>query len=161
MWRRPVCQTLSKALNISSTTAWVALDLLKALVVILSDTIVRRSAVDWEDLKLYWKSEKRSHFSRWSTIPLFRSFSKTLLTTETRLTRRQFLALTFPQHSYNLQFFTNLQFSPNILQSTISFNFIATRNRLSLQYYKQNYFIKLQTNVLKQKQKWIERIMKK
>ena len=39
------------------TTARVAPDLLKALV-ILSDTTVRRSAVDREDLKPYWKSEK-------------------------------------------------------------------------------------------------------
>ena len=29
---------------------------------ILSDTTVRRSAVDWEDLKPYWKSEKRPPF---------------------------------------------------------------------------------------------------
>ena len=55
---------------------------------ILSDTTVRRSAVNREDLKPYWKSEKRPHFSRWSTILLFTSFSKTLLTTERRLTRR-------------------------------------------------------------------------
>ena len=56
-------QTLSKALDISSATARVAPDLLKTLA-ILSDTTVRRSAVDREDLKPYWKSEKRSHFSR-------------------------------------------------------------------------------------------------
>ena len=56
MWRRPACQTLSKALDISSATARVAPDLLKALA-ILSDTTVRRSAVDQEDLKPYWKSE--------------------------------------------------------------------------------------------------------
>ena len=48
---------MSKALDISTATAWVAPDLLKALA-ILSDTTVRRSAVDQEDLKLYWKSEK-------------------------------------------------------------------------------------------------------
>ena len=42
---------------ISSATAWVAPDLLKAPA-ILSDTTVRRSAVDQEDLKPYWKSEK-------------------------------------------------------------------------------------------------------
>ena len=53
----------------------VAPVLLKALA-ILWDTTVRRSAVDWEDLKPYWKSEK-PHFSRWSTILLFLSFSKT------------------------------------------------------------------------------------
>ena len=44
-------------MDISSATARVAPDLLKALA-ILSDTTVRRSAVDREDLKPYWKSEK-------------------------------------------------------------------------------------------------------
>ena len=52
---------------------------------ILSDTTVGRSAVDQKDLKPYWKSEKKPPFSRLSTIVLFRSFSKTLLTTERRL----------------------------------------------------------------------------
>ena len=65
--RKPACQTLSKALDISSATARVAPGLLKAPA-LLKDTIVRRSAVDWEDLKPYWKSESRPHFSRWSTI---------------------------------------------------------------------------------------------
>ena len=46
-----------ESLGISSTTARVAPDLLKALV-ILSDTTVRRSAVDQEDLKPYWKCRK-------------------------------------------------------------------------------------------------------
>ena len=87
MWRRPASQTLSKALDISSVTTQVAPDLLKALE-ILSDTTVRGSPVDREDLKLYWKSEKRLYFSRWSTILLFTSFSKILLTTERRLTGR-------------------------------------------------------------------------
>ena len=50
MWRIPACQTLSKALDILSVTARVALDLLKALA-ILSDTTVGRSTVDREDLK--------------------------------------------------------------------------------------------------------------
>ena len=85
LWRRPTCQTMSTALDISSATTRVAPDLLKALA-ILSDTTVRRSAVDQEDLKPYWKSQKRPHFSRWSTILFFTSFSKTLLTTERRLT---------------------------------------------------------------------------
>ena len=57
MWRRPACKTLSKALDISSATARVAQNLLKALA-ILSDTTVRRSAVNREDLKLNWNSEK-------------------------------------------------------------------------------------------------------
>ena len=40
-----------------STTAWVAPDLLRALA-ILADITVKRSAVDQEDLKPYWKLEK-------------------------------------------------------------------------------------------------------
>ena len=48
---------------ISNATAQVIPDLLKGLA-ILSDTTVRRSAVDREDLKPYWKSEKRPYFSR-------------------------------------------------------------------------------------------------
>ena len=43
-------------------TAQVGPDLLKALEM-LSDTTIRRSAVDQKDLKPYWKSEKRPHFS--------------------------------------------------------------------------------------------------
>ena len=78
LWRRPACQTLSKALGISSVTARVAPDLLKALT-ILSDTAVTTSAVDREYLKPYWKSSKRPKYSRWSTVLLFRSFLKTLL----------------------------------------------------------------------------------
>ena len=71
MWRSQACQTLSKALGISSATAP---DLLKALVII-SDTTVRRSKR--EDQKPYWESEKRSHFSRWSTInPIIYKFFK-------------------------------------------------------------------------------------
>ena len=61
---------LSKALDISSATTRVVPHLLKALAII-SDKTVRRNAVDREDLKLYWNSEKRSHFSSRSTIVLF------------------------------------------------------------------------------------------
>ena len=82
LWIRPAWQ---KALDISSATARVVLDMLKVLA-ILSDTTVRRSTVDQGNLKPYWKSEKRSHFSRWSEILLFTRFSKTFLTTERRLT---------------------------------------------------------------------------
>ena len=57
LWRIPACQTLSKALDLSSATTRVAPDLLKALE-ILSDTTVRRSAVHREDLKPYLKLEK-------------------------------------------------------------------------------------------------------
>ena len=59
----PACQTWSKALDISSATAQVAPNLLKVQA-ILSETTVRRAAVDGEDLKPYWKSEKRPYFSR-------------------------------------------------------------------------------------------------
>ena len=54
---------MSKALDISSALAQVAPDLLKTLAILL-DTIVRRSPVDQEDVKRYWKSEKTQHFSR-------------------------------------------------------------------------------------------------
>ena len=67
LWRRWACQNLSKALDLSSATARVAPDLLKALA-ILSYITVRRSEVDQEDLQPYWKSEKRPHFSWWSII---------------------------------------------------------------------------------------------
>ena len=52
----------SKALDISSATAQVAPELLKTLAII-SDTTVRRSVVDQEDLKPYCKSGKRSNLS--------------------------------------------------------------------------------------------------
>ena len=67
LWRLPIqshsklsnsCQTQSSFLDISSATVRLAPDLLKTLS-ILSDTTVKRSAVDWADLKPYWKSEKR------------------------------------------------------------------------------------------------------
>ena len=61
LWRRPACQTLSKALDISSATARVVSDLWKALA-ILSETCARRSAVDQEDLKPYW-NQKKGHIS--------------------------------------------------------------------------------------------------
>ena len=48
MWRRPACQTLSKALHISSATFRVAPHLLKAPAA-LSDKNVRRRPVDQEN----------------------------------------------------------------------------------------------------------------
>ena len=62
MKKNPACQTLLKALYISSATLQAVSNLLKALA-ILSDTTARKSTVDREDLKPYWKSEKK-HFSR-------------------------------------------------------------------------------------------------
>ena len=84
LWRRAACQTFSKAVDKSIASVWVAQDLLSAQA-ILSDGTVRRS-IDYEDLKPYWKLDKRPHFSRWSTSLLFTSFSKTLVTTERSLT---------------------------------------------------------------------------
>ena len=69
----------------SLAIARVAPDLSKLLIV-LSGTTVRRSAVDQKDPKPYWKSEKMPHFSRCLTILLYTSFSKTLPTIERRLT---------------------------------------------------------------------------
>ena len=68
------------------------------------DTTVRKAAVDQEDLKSYWKSEQRPYFSRWSTIVLLTSFSKTLLNTASMY------------ESSGLQFFrttTGIQSGPN------------------------------------------------
>ena len=96
LWKKALCQTMSKALNISSATAWVSPDLLKVLAV-LSDTTVRRSAMYQEDLKPYWKSEKRSSFSRWSTSLLFTNLFTVvyLFTSHRRLTEWYLLAIHF------------------------------------------------------------------
>ena len=80
LWRRPACQTWSKAFDISSTTAIVVPDLSKPLV-ILSDMSIKRSAVDREHLHPYWKSGKWLHYSRLLESLLFLYFSKILLTT--------------------------------------------------------------------------------
>ena len=56
LWRRPACKTMSKDSDISGATAQVAPDLLKALA-ILSDITARRSEVDREDLRTWWKSD--------------------------------------------------------------------------------------------------------
>ena len=52
----------AKPCQTPSATARAGPDLLKSPA-ILSDTTVRRYEVDREDLKPYWKSEKRPHFS--------------------------------------------------------------------------------------------------
>ena len=61
---------LSKALDISSATAQVSPNVLQAPAILL-DTTIRRSTADPEDLKPYWKSEKRPHLSL-----LFTSFQR-------------------------------------------------------------------------------------
>ena len=107
---------------------------LKALA-ILSDTNVRRSAVDWVYLKQYWKSEKRPHFSRWSTILLFSSFSKTLRTTERRLIGRQFLAVdlfpTFPyrNHQWNLPTMWKRKLPQTLIEE---FSYCVWKSRLTV-----------------------------
>ena len=54
-------------MGISSVTSQVSPDLLIKALAMLSDTTVRRLAVDWEGLKPYWKLENWPHFSRGST----------------------------------------------------------------------------------------------
>ena len=86
LWRILACQTLTKALDISGTTAQVAPDLIK-VPAILSDAFFKWYAIEWEGLEPYWKSEKSPNFSSWSTR------SKILPTTERKLTGLQFLAI--------------------------------------------------------------------
>ena len=62
-------------MDISSVTARVAPDLLKA-VAILSDTTVRRSAVDRKAPKPYWKSEKKARFLYLINNPIIYKFFK-------------------------------------------------------------------------------------
>ena len=54
---RWACQSLSKAFDISGASAWIAPDIQKALA-ILSVTEIEIAAVEREDLKQHWKSEK-------------------------------------------------------------------------------------------------------
>ena len=62
-----------KPVDILSATVWLGPDLLKGLTN-LSDKTVRRSSVDWEDLKPYWKSDEWLHFLRQSISLLFKSY---------------------------------------------------------------------------------------
>ena len=57
MWRRPACQTLSKTLDISSATARVALDLLKALAILLDAAVIKSKI--FEDFSSYRKKTNR------------------------------------------------------------------------------------------------------
>ena len=93
MWRRPACKILLKAFNISTTTAQVVQDLIKVLAV-LPDATVRRSAVDWEDLKPYSKAGKRKseNISQGDQQTYHLNKPKILLTTE-RVTWWKFLAV--------------------------------------------------------------------
>ena len=61
LWRR-ACKTLSRALVIKYYSS-SSLRPIKSSLVVLSDTTIRRLAVNREDLIPYLKSEKRPHFS--------------------------------------------------------------------------------------------------
>ena len=114
LWRNSACRTLPKALDRLSATARVAPDLLKAQT-ILSGKTARRSFIDWEYLKPYWKSEKRARFSKWSRILWFTSFLKDVT-----------------NHSHRKK--TNrVELSPTFLNT-------GTTNETFLQYGKQDSF---------------------
>ena len=91
-----------------STTAWVAPDLLRALA-ILADITVKRSAVDQEDLKPYWKLEKMDTLLYAINNPIIYKLSK-VFTNHTKKTNRVvvFSCRTFPNilkyrdHQWNL-----------------------------------------------------------
>ena len=68
LWSRLACQILTKSLG--SIRCYSSSNPGPVKSPSNSDTTVRRSALDQEDLKPYWKSEKRPHFCRWSTILL-------------------------------------------------------------------------------------------
>ena len=62
----------AKVLDISSAIGWAAPNLWKSLPVLL-DTSVKRSAVEWKDLKPYYNFGKGTHFLMWLTSTLFGS----------------------------------------------------------------------------------------
>ena len=87
LWISPLCHTLLKALDISRATVRVS-NVRSSDLLIRSVITVRMSAVEREERKPYWKSDKREDFSkceiRWSLI----IDSKTLLTIGRRLIGR-------------------------------------------------------------------------
>ena len=68
---------LSNSFHILNATARVVLDILKALVIIWVPAD-KRSSVERNELKPYWKSEEISHFPRWLANLFLTSFSKIL-----------------------------------------------------------------------------------
>ena len=90
LWKRPACKTLLKALGISSTTVWIAADILKALP-ILSDTTAKSYTVDWEDLKAYLKSEEAIFLER-SNMPIIYKFFKDFIN-HRKKTKKVFLVV--------------------------------------------------------------------
>ena len=86
LWRRPACQTLSKALDILSATARVTPGLLKALAILL-DTNVRITAVDREDLN-HTGNQKKGRISVDDQQSYYLQVFQTLLIIERRVTGR-------------------------------------------------------------------------
>ena len=63
----------------------VVLDLLKYLAILL-DIPLNSSAINWEDLKAYWKSEKKGLISQDDNKSIINMFYKIILLTERRFT---------------------------------------------------------------------------
>ena len=93
MWRRPACQTLSKALDILSATAGVTSDLLKAL------PTVRRSCSWLRTPKTIREIRKTATFLQLVNNPIIYTFSKNF-TNHRKKTNRAVAVGTFPQHSW-------------------------------------------------------------
>ena len=91
------------------------------LFILLSETIIRIHAVDQEELKPNWKSEKRRHILRQSTNLLFTNFSNTLLTTERRLRGQQFLVV-----DLSPTFLNTVTVDETFKQSRIQLRFVMT-----------------------------------
>lgn len=114
-WWRPVCQTMLKALDISSALTWVASDQLKSLT-ILSDITVGRSAVHQEDPN--YTEDQKGHVSRWSTSSLlFTSFSDHRIKTNTTLndyTKTLHNQLKFPKANHSFSEFYETALCSNV-----------------------------------------------
>ena len=113
--RKPACQPMLKALDISSALTWVASDQLKSLT-ILSDITVGRSAVHQEDPN--YTEDQKGHVSRWSTSSLlFTSFSDHRIKTNTTLndyTKTLHNQLKFPKANHSFSEFYGTALCSNV-----------------------------------------------
>ena len=91
-------RSILKAWNISSAIAWVAPDSLKSMT-ILSDTTFRRSAVEQEDLKPYWKY-KKAEFLEVIHKPVIWIFSKDFTNHQMKTSRMVVVTVASPQKSW-------------------------------------------------------------
>ena len=101
LWRRPACQTLSKALDISSATARVAPDLLKALATVKKPTKI--GSFFKHLIRIYFLIFNPNFLSMWklffqqdATIYHFLQFFKITKSTS-------FSQIALPFHAYLLQ----------------------------------------------------------